>query len=298
MARVLLHCPLNISRSLEEMLKAFGRELEGKHGIGLEVVTQPHRPTEEGLFQVLLRDGEMPEMVIGHVNDFAELPAGFLEEHFRSLPGRFPMRPELVKAGFTDPRGYFHPFAVIPFAMFYNTGLLGEDQLPGSWQDLLEARWSKQVLMPDEYRMVSRVIRTFMQNQYPDRFADFRENVVHHGAPIDVVNAVDEGRYPLGITNIAFARISRNKNTRLLWPADGTLCMPQVMVWSKGADDRLLEIGEFLFSQQVQEYLALQAFVPASPEIPLAPLLSERELNLRWESWEYYLDVIRGASER
>lgn len=297
MARVLVHCPLNISRSLEEMLKNFGCEMEKKHGISVEVLTQPHRPTEEGLFQMYLKNGQLPEMVIGHVNDFAELPAGFLEENFRSLPGRFPLRPELVEAGFLDPKGYFQPFVVIPFAMFYNPNLLTENDLPCLWEDLLEGRWQKKILMPDEYRMVSKIIRTFMQAHYPDRFADFQENIIHQGAPIDVVNAVDEGRYPLGITNIAFARISRNKNTRLIWPRDGIFCMPQVMVWSKKADDRLLEIGDFLLSGQVQEYLALQSFVPASPVVAIPKLLADHHFHLRWENWEHYLSVIKGAEE-
>ncbi|WHH60995.1 ABC transporter substrate-binding protein [Petroclostridium sp. X23] len=297
MVRVLVHCPLNISRSLEEMLKEFGREMEQKHKVEIEVITQPHRPTEEGLFQMYLKDDRMPELIIGHVNDFADLPAGFLEENFRSLPDRFPMRKELVDAGFTDAKGFFQPFVVIPFAMFYNPNLLEENNIPDSWEDLLQTRWRKQILMPDEYRMVSKIIRTFMQAHYLDRFADFQNNVIHEGAPIDVVNGVDEGRYPLGITNIAFARISRNKNTRLIWPRDGIFCMPQVMVWSKKADDRLLEIGDFLLSKQVQEYLALQTFVPASPEVAIPKILAEHHLHLRWESWEHYLSVIKGAGE-
>ncbi|HHW61548.1 MAG TPA: ABC transporter substrate-binding protein, partial [Syntrophomonadaceae bacterium] len=103
------------------------------------------------------------------------------------------------------------------------------------------------------------------------------------------------GVYPLGITNIAFARISRQKNTRLIFPQDGLFCMPQVMVWSKKADERLLEMGDFLMSRQVQEYLALQAFVPAAPESSIPELLANNKVTLRWEGWEQYLNVIRGS---
>lgn len=295
MAKILVHCPLNISRTLEEMLKEYCQKVEEKLGARVELETQPHRPQEEGLFEKYLEKGNLPELVVGHVNDFANLPAGYLEEHFLSLPGRWPLRPELVEAGFLDPKGYFHPFVVIPFAMFYNSNLLAEDDLPTAWEDLLEARWQKQVLMPDDYRMVSRIIRTFMEAHYPERFAGFQENVVHKGAPIDVVNAVDEGHYSLGITNIAFARISRHKNTRLIWPRDGLFCMPQVMVWSKNSNENLLEVGDFLMSNQVQEYLALQAFVPASPDVAIPQLLTNHNFSLRWEGWEHYLGVIKGS---
>lgn len=233
MARVLLHCPLNISRTLEEMMKEHCKTLEEKHQLEIKVEVQPHRPKEEGLFERYYEAGDMPDLIIGHVNDFAELPEGYLQEHFQALPGRFPLRQELVQAGFNDPRGYFNPFVIIPFAMFYNQNMLTENNLPRVWKDLLDTRWRKKILMPDDYRMVSIIIRTFMAAHYPDKFADFQENVVYQGAPIDVVNSVDEGQYSLGITNIAFARISRHKNTRLIWPEDGFFCMPQVMVWNK-----------------------------------------------------------------
>ncbi len=295
MARVLLHCPLNISRSLEEMMKEYGKIMEEKHGLEINVEVQPHRPTEEGLFKSYLEAADIPDLIVGHVNDFAELPERYLQEHFRALPGRFPLRQELVQAGFNDAQGCFNPFVVIPFAIFYNQNLLAQKDLPEVWEDLLDTRWRKKILMPDEYRMVSMIIRTFMKAHYPEKFADFQENVIYRGAPIDVVNSVDEGQYPLGITNIAFARISRNKNTRLIWPQDGLFCMPQVMVWNKKADERLLEMGDYLMSKQVQEYLALQSFVPASPEVAIPEMLTDHNLRLRWEGWEHYLSVIKGS---
>jgi hypothetical protein len=295
MAKILVHCPLNISRTLEEMLKEHSRQMQEKYGLTVQIETQPHRPTEEGLLQMYAANQDIPDLVIGHVNDFAELPEDYLYDNFRALPGRFPLREELVEAGFTDPKGYFHPFVIIPFVIFYNQNLLDEKDLPRIWEELLDARWRSKILMPDEYRMVSKIVRTFMAAHYPDKFDNFQRNVVHQGAPIDVVNAVDDGQYPLGITNIAFARISRNKNTRLLWPEDGVFCMPQVMVWSKNADERLLETGDYLLSRQVQEYLALQSFVPASPEVAIPPLLAENRVGLRWEGWERYLEVIRGT---
>ncbi|HHU76793.1 MAG TPA: ABC transporter substrate-binding protein [Firmicutes bacterium] len=295
MAKILVHCPLNISRTLEEMLTGYCRGMEKEMGTRVELETQPHRPEEKGLLEQYIEDGDLPELIVGHVNDFAELPAGYLEEHFLSLPGRWPLRPELQKAGFYDPGGFFHTFVVIPFAMFYNINLLREDELPKVWGDLLEERWEKQILMPDDYRMVSKIIRTFMQAHHGERFADFERSTVCLGAPIDVVNAVDEGRFPLGITNIAFARISRHKNTRLVWPRDGLFCMPQVMVWNKNASPKLLDIGDFLMSRQVQDYLALQTFVPAASDAPIPQILADHHFSLRWEGWEQYLDLIRGS---
>lgn len=293
MAKVYLHCPLNVSRTLVQMISEYSKEMQEKEGFEIEILDQPHRPEEKSLFETDFEGEEFPDMIVGHVNDFAALPEGYLEKYFMALPGRFPLREELIDMGFNDEGGYFHPFTIIPFAYFYNVNLLEENEVPVKWEDLLDDKWTKQIRMPDEFRMVSIIIRTFMRANYPDRFSVFSNNAVHNGSPIDVVHSVDNGEFPLGITNIAFARISKNKNTKLIWPKDGFFCMPQVMVFNKKADKRLLELGDFLMGQQVQEYLALQSFIPSSPEIEVPKLLSENNYKLYWDNWEHYLKVIK-----
>lgn len=296
MARVFLHCPLNITRSLAEMIGNFGRHLQEKNGMEVKVEVQPHRPEEESLFKICVEKKELPDLIIGHVNDFAELPEGYLAEYFCSLPAHYPLRKELADIGFNDTKGYFHPFVIIPFAVFYNHNMLSEKDIPIVWEDLLDSRWRNSILMPDEYRVVSLIIRNFMESSYPDKFNEFKANVKYQGSPIEVVNAVDEGNYPLGITNIAWARFSRQKNTSLIWPQDGTFCMPQVIVWKKGADERLFEMGDYIMSQPVQEFLALQGFVPVSPDVSLPPLLNNNKFSLRWQGWEHFLEVIKSKT--
>ncbi len=295
MASILLHCPLNISRSLDQLMVDFCKTWQKSHGMEVTVQTQPHRPDETSLFQTYLDRNRFPDLIVGHVNDFADLPDGYLQKHFRSLPGRYPLRNELADLGFHDPNGYFHPFVVIPFAIFYNHQMLTDDDVPRSWEDLLDSRWRGKILMPDPFRVVSKVIDAFMQADYPERISEFRENTVQKGAPPEVVTAVDEGRYPIGIANIAFARISRQKNTRVLWTRDGLFCMPQVMVFSRQAPEAMFEIGDFLMSPTVQEYLAMQSFVPAAPDSPLHSLVAENHCNLRWKDWPAFLAAVGGT---
>ncbi|WP_321491667.1 ABC transporter substrate-binding protein [uncultured Desulfobacter sp.] len=294
MAKILLHCPLNISRSLVQMMEEFCREFNEKHNIEVTIETQPHRPSETSLFEACVEKNELPDITVGHVDDFADLPPGFLAEHFKSIPGRFPIRKELADKGWTDNDGYFHPFVVIPFAIFYNKNLLGKEDIPQVWQDLLDDRWEGKILMPDAFRIVSLVVKTFMKTDFPKKFDGAKKNFVHQASPMEVITAVDEGRYPIGITNIAFARISKQKNTRIIWPKDGLFCMPQVMVYSRNAADQLFEIGDFLMSDKIQNYLALQSFVPAAKDIPMHQLVTDNQCNLRWKGWNYFLQALKG----
>ena len=293
MATVFMHCPLNISRTLAKMMEEFCVELQKEHGISVRLETQPHRPEDESMFKKYLDEGGLPDLTLGHVNDFAELPEGYLAEHCRPLPGRFPLRKELADLGFADDKGYFNPFVVIPFAAFYNREQVSESEVPRTWKELCGERWRNRIIMPDDFRMVSVIVRAFMAADYADEFKGFMENVTFQGSPLEAVNAVDEGRYHIGITNIAFARISSQKNIRIIWPKDGMFCMPMIMAWSKKAPEPLLKIGDFLLSATVQEYFALQSFVPVSPETPLPQLVAENNCNLRWKGWDSFLKVVK-----
>lgn len=294
MESILLHCPLNISRTLSRMMEDFCEKLRQKHGTSLQLDIQPHRPEEKSRLKACIEAGEIPAMTVGHVDDFADLPAEVISEICRALPGRFPLRQELSDIGFADSNGYFHPFAVVPFAIFYNPNLLDESRVPATWQDLLSPDWQGKIRMPDPFRIVSAVVRAFLRDDFPNDFDQFEKNVVQQGSPPEVVADVDSGDYPIGITNIAFARISRQKNTRIIWPDDGLFCMPQVMVFGRDASPPVLEIGDFLMSREVQAYLSMQSFVAASPEVALHPLVAENGCKLRWKGWKSFLSVARG----
>ncbi len=116
-----------------------------------------------------------------------------------------------MDSGFTDNNGYFHPFVIIPFAIFYNPNLLDEKDVPQKWSELLKPEWQNKIVMPDEFRMASVIVRAFIKADFPDKADNFDKNVTYLGSPIEVVDAVDEGKYTMGITNIAFAHISARK---------------------------------------------------------------------------------------
>lgn len=294
MEKILLHCPPSISRPLSRMVENFCSELAEKHNLPILLETQPYRTDEKSLFETYVEEGNIPALTVGHVNDIAEQSFEFVSENCRSLPGRFPLKKELSEIGFDDREGHIHPFAVGPFVMCYNRTLLSEEGLPRTWKDLLSPRWQGKVLMPDDFRTVSLVIRAFMETYFPEKFEHFQKNFVRQGSPLEMVSAVDEGAYPICVTDITIARISRLKKTRIIWPEDGFFGAPQVMIFSKTAPEPILEVGEFLMSPEVQEFLTLQGFVGTSPEAFHHPLAAGNRHRLKWEGWRPFLSAVRG----
>jgi ABC-type Fe3+ transport system substrate-binding protein len=277
-----------------EMLKGFVSDLNEKNDMDVQIESQPHRPNEEHLFEKYIKEGNIPDLTIGHANDFAELEDDLMEEYFQPFPDLFPLRKELLDLGFNDPKGYFHPFALVPFAIIYNHNILQEEEVPLVWENLLQEKWRDSILLPDEFRTISVIINSYMKSKFPQRYDDYRANTIFAGSPVDVVSAVDQGQYSVGIVNISFSRFSREKNISAKWPDDGTFCVPQIMAWKKGVDERLLEVGKYIMSKEMQEFFAQQSFIPAAPEITLPEEAEKNQCRLIWEGWDHFLKIIRG----
>jgi hypothetical protein len=89
MARVFMHCPLNISRTLVKMMEEFCQKWQEKYGIEVQIKMQPHQPGRGEPVPGVPESGRLLRMLtLGHVNDFADLGAGLPGAALRALPGR------------------------------------------------------------------------------------------------------------------------------------------------------------------------------------------------------------------
>ncbi len=285
MNKVIMHCPMNISRTFSNLIREFIGEKVQTEDSKWDVYDEPHRLGDEDALLASIAKGQPPALYIGHATDFGRLSKIELADNFEPLPN-LPLGKYLRDRGFAYEEGYFHPITIIPFGVIYNKELVSKG-LPDSWQELQDPFYSQKILLPDRERTISRVLAGTMRLIYPDGYAAFMKNCVFQGSPIDVVNAVDRGEYHYGMVNIAFSRLSRLKNTQILWLKEGSFCMPQVVAVGKGQQKAVSRIIDYILSPAVQDFFALQGFIPAvSGEIPA--VLQKDDLNLIWKGWEAF----------
>lgn len=284
MEKIILHCPMNISRSFSDMIKEFIQKKDKTEII--EVYVEPHRLEPENTLLKNIRAGNTPALYIGHATDFALLEQQDILDNFEMVPA-LPLAERLKKMGFEDSRHRLHPFTVIPYGVIYNKKLVGDKRVVG-WQDFGDPQYCGKIRMPDRRRTISKVIDGAMKMYFPDSYEQFIANCTFNGSPIDVVNSVDEGEFYYGMVNIAFSRFSRLKNTDIIWMNEGAFCMPQVIAIGKGKYDMVRDIADYIFSPPVQNFMALQGFIPAvSGEVPA--ILKKENLKLIWKDWESFL---------
>jgi hypothetical protein len=289
MASVFLHSPLNINLSLAEMLRAAASEIGEKHNTQVRVKSVTCHQREDG--QLPLTMAEVEDMVITYGSDLAALHREEARNWLRPCAGRFRLRQELSDRGFEDAQGCFHPIFLIPLIIIYNQKLIPASEAPQKWEDLLSAKWRGQILFPERHLPASRALLSLMQDLFPDRFAELLESVVFRGSPVDVKNAVDAGQYPIGVNKVAFARFARHKNVAMVWPSEGAFGLPNVMLWRTGADEALLDVGDFLRSTPMQEFFLKNGYIPVSAEVPMLPEAEINGCRLLWKGWNWFLNM-------
>jgi hypothetical protein len=292
--RIVIHTPMNHRKALIEALKEYLREFNRKYGMETSIETPEHNYSENW-FLKSLEQGSIPDMVITHATDLAVLSRDKISEIFAPFPGRFPLRRELEKQEFVDQEGTLHPFCLVPYVMICNSRLINQEQRPTKWEDLLESQWNNMIAFPDQGTPISQAVLSFLRACSPEKFKDFFPAVTFRNSVVEVLKSVAEGDFPLGIANIAFAKILGQKHVVSIWPREGAVCIPQVMAWSRKADKRLLELGDFMLSPPIQEIFARQAFIPVNSAVPLPEELGNPAFL--WDGWDGYFDILRKGCE-
>lgn len=293
----MVHISINIRMAVVEALKEEIKLFNKQHGVNMTMGTPTSQP--EGVWlPESLAQGALPGMAIAHGTDFASLEQAQLQDLLLPLPGRFPLDSELEAQGLRDPAGLLHPVFIIPFVIICNSSLLAPHQRPIRWADLLDEKWHDQVCFPAQDTPITQAVSAYLRANHPDQYRDFAAGLSFRKSPVEVIKAVGEGAYPLGIANLGFAKMLSGQQVSPIWPEEGAVCSPLVLAFFRPAEPGLLEMGDVLFRPGMQDMAARQGFLPAkSASIGLEEVIGAKRA-LAWQGWESYLANLRVGETR
>lgn len=296
MIRFMVHTPVNMRGRMTDYIKENLPTLEGKIGDKLTLYT-PHDPayttdcSEEWLAPAI-KKGIMPDVIVTHATEFAALDNRLEIDLFSDMAGRYlesnPVREELNML--VDPQKIFYPISVTPLVMVYNTERISQDILEHSWADLFNEKFK--VIFPDRDKPLSRAVGAFLKLNYPEQFPIFEKRVVYDGSPNSVIKAVASGEYDMAITNSSFAEMAQGKRVVINSAKEGYILLPQVMVWKKDADEKLMALADILTGKEMQNYLAEQGAWAVLAGIPMCDTFCFNQQLTNWKGWDVYLKSV------
>lgn len=221
---------------------------------------------------------------------------------------------EHILEQFRAPDRLWTPFSALPLVLIYNTKLVEPGQITG-WADLLRPELKGKVAFPDPSASGSSYtgLVTMLQALGGDRdelLHTFADNLA--GIQLDssgaVLTAVSGGDALVGVTleESALKRIAEGLDIAMVYPADGTSCVPDGSAVIKGAPhgDNARLFLDFTVSAEVQELLANQfcrrsvrddveplADLPGLDELPMVEYGLDRAVEERdaiLMTWSFY----------
>ena len=265
----------------EEVYTPIIREFEERTGIWVDVVSGG---TNE-LLQRIQQEADAPK---------ADVMFGGGVESLESYQDCF--SPYICR----EAAGHWTPFSALPVVLVYNTKLVAPESLT-SWKDLESPAFRGKIAFADPQISGSSYTALVTRLQTGCGMEDSltRLCTALDGKQLDssgaVLTAVADGSALVGITleETALQHIAAGEDIALVYPSDGTSCVPDGSALVKGAPhgDNARLFLDFTVSTDVQSMVGqrfcrrtVRADIPADPSLPPLSTLNMVSYDVEWAS--------------
>lgn len=167
--------------------------------------------------------------------------------------------------------GLWTPFSALPVVLIYNTNLVSEEERPESWSDLLAPRFQGRIALADPSLSGTgfTALATYLYATGGDRVKNMeRLAAALEGrqleASLDALESVIQGDCLVGVVleDSALQHIAAGDNLGMVYPSEGTSCIPDGSALVKGAphEDNAKRFINFTASRDVQRLLPERFF--------------------------------------
>ena len=175
---------------------------------------------------------------------------------------------EAVGAKFRDPQNHWIGTNTHVAILMVNTKELPKGTpVPKTWKELADPKWKGLIISPDPARSGTAYSTLFGLKEVvgPEVYKKIVQNMVISGSSAGAFEGPARGEFPVGIT-MEYAASEYKEgglpNIEIIYPAEGTMLMPEGMFIIKGAKNMSAakKLFDFLSSKEAQELLFANTF--------------------------------------
>lgn len=174
-----------------------------------------------------------------------------------------------IAAEYKDAKGMWSGESPLPMVFCYNTDLVSKEEMPTSWEGLLDEKWAGKIAYANpaksgsSYTQLCTMIQLFGGEEGGgwDYVSKLIKNVVLQDSSSACYKLVNDGEYPIGITLEKSAnnyKIAEGSKLDYVYPEEGTSAVPDGIALVKGAPNRELAITfiNFITGKECQEMMS------------------------------------------
>jgi iron(III) transport system substrate-binding protein len=239
---------------------------------------------------VQLRTRIFTEALAGaHRFDLVSMPAIELQVIKKKglLAAHRPAEAEAIPRGLRDEEGFWTAMYITQFIIGYNSGMVGKNDLPKDWGDLLRARWKNGIgLDPDAPLWYAALLEYWGQEKVTKfmKALAAQEPRLRRGYTL-LAQMMAAGEFPLAVVHAHKVEEMKTKGAPIDWvrTVDPVVTSAHALALSAHSPHphaaRLL--ADFILSREGQLTLHRSFLVPARTDIPaLTPALDQNTLKV------------------
>lgn len=210
-----------------------------------------------------------------------------------------------INTMFIDRENTWTGTSPLPMVIMYNKKLVKPEDVPTSWGDLLDAKWTGKIAYADPTRSGSSfTILATMLTAYKDQGDDGWKFIKDFYTNLDgkltsgssgVYKGVADGEYPVGLTleKTAMEYVNAGAEVGIVYPSEGTSSVPDGIAVIKGAKNEVnaKKFLDFVLTAKTQQFV-LDNFAsrPVRDDVKLADNLIKMsdiklvDYDLEWVS--------------
>jgi iron(III) transport system substrate-binding protein len=189
--------------------------------------------------------------------------------------------PDSVK----DPDGTWTSFFINTHVLVYNTNMVKKDELPKTFQEVINPKWSTKILMSEDFDIFGMMLKVMGR----DKGLDFMRKLAAQGVGIRdgytlAVQGVASGEAPLGL-NLYGTRTEefKSKGAPIDWiPMEFVLAsLEPLAVGANAVNPNSARLFvDFLLSKEAQGLMRQRYRIPSRPDVPPDPPELTKGLNI------------------
>lgn len=290
----LMPCPLKVP--FEELFNSYIRDRQEKNGVTFRCLIESNANNHTDFFSHLdscQQIGELPDIMMAPgFNHFfhGSFREKFIDKGFFAGVGSREVNSDIGHLGLQDPDGHYNIPCFNPTVMLVDRTNHKHLPIPCRWEDLLRPEYECSVALRGQ------LDRNFCEGLILNIYKEHGEDGVRRLGkatkmgvhPSQMVKLAGSGKLEApAVSTIpySFAKLVRPSETvTVVWPEDGAIVNPLVMLVKNKELSQAQEIAEFLAGKEVGRIFSVASFPSYHPQV-------DNELpsgaQFKWLGWDF-----------
>lgn len=190
-----------------------------------------------------------------------------------------------------DPKNQYSIIGIVPAVFMVNTSVLGDRQMPESWEDLMKPEFENSISLPmRDLDMFNAFLLHIYRYYNAEGVEKMGRNLLRSMHPAQMVKShIQKGQNTIPaitVTPYFFASMVDKKSPlRPVWPKDGAIISPIFLLSKAKNKEKVKPFVDFLYSKEVGEILSSNGKFPSTN--PNVDNHLDKDKKFMWLGWDY-----------